>query len=164
MSKNGNLLLNVPLRGSGTPDGDEVLLLDALTAWMAVHGEGIHATRPWKIFGEGPSLAITAPTGLVSEGRLSFTAQDIRFTQSKDGRTIYAFFLGWPPGGQLLIKSLAKANGKPDPLEKSIASVTLLGSAEKIVWTRDDAGLHATLPATAPAANAGTGALKLVFE
>ncbi len=162
VSKNGNLLLNVPLRGSGIPDPDEVRLLDALTAWMTVHGEGIYATRPWKIFGEGPSLTAPAPDDLLAEARLSFTAQDIRFTQTKDGRVLYAFLLGWPQDGRLSIKSLAKADGKTDPLEKQLAGISLLGSAEKITWTRDATGLHLILPAVAP--NDSACALKLTLE
>jgi alpha-L-fucosidase len=162
VSKNGNLLLDVPLRASGIPDPDEVRLLDALTAWMTVHGEGIYATRPWKIFGEGPSLVQPAPDGLLAEAKLAFTAQDIRFTQTKDGRTLYAFLLGWPKDGKLTIHSLAKTNGQPDELGQHLASLTLLGSPEKIAWTRDASGLHVLLPATAP--NDSACALKLVLE
>jgi alpha-L-fucosidase len=162
VSKNGNLLLNVPLRGSGIPDPDEVRLLDQLTAWMAVHGEGIHATRPWKIFGEGPSLTASAPDGLLVETKLAFNSQDIRFTQTKDGGTLYAFLLAWPKDGQITIKSLAQSSGQPNPLEKKIGMLTLLGSAEKISWTRDATGLHVALPASAPNENAC--ALKLTLE
>ena len=168
VSKNGGLLFDVPLRGNGSLDADETRALEELAAWTAVHGEGIFATRPWKIFGEGPSLdaPLTRPgagipetaVGLVAENRVSYGAQDIRFTQAKDGGTLYAFFLGRPADGRLLVKALAK----PGALEKRIANVSLLGSPEKIAWTQDVAGLRVTLPAALP--NDFACALKLTLE
>ena len=60
VSKNGNLMLNIPLRGDGSPDEHELEFLAGLTAWMDVNSEGIYATRPWKIYGEGPSTTARA--------------------------------------------------------------------------------------------------------
>ena len=47
-------MLNFPLPNSGMPDAEELKILEEITQWMAVNSEGIYATRPWKIFGEGP--------------------------------------------------------------------------------------------------------------
>ena len=55
VSKNGNLLLNFPLPNSGKLDPDEMKTLDGFTQWMSINSEGIYSTRPWKIYGEGPS-------------------------------------------------------------------------------------------------------------
>ncbi len=162
VSKNGNLLLNVPLRGSGIPDASEVRILDGLTDWMGIHGEGIYSTRPWKIFGEGPASTRPALDGSVPEGRLTFTAQDFRFTQSKDGHTLYAFFFGWPPGGRLTVKSFARTGAAGDLLAQRIGSLTLLGSSAAIPWTQDATGLQVTLPVAAP--NNFACALKLTLE
>lgn len=168
VSKNGSLLLNVPLRANGSLDADETRALEELAAWTATHGEGIYGTRPWRVFGEGPSL--TAPqtrpgagipetaVGLIAENQVGYGAQDFRFTQTKDGRTLYAFFLGRPADGKLLIKSLAKTAASGP----AIATVSLLGSTEKITWTQDAAGLRATLPTTLP--NDFACALKLTLE
>ncbi len=60
VSRNGNLLLNFPLPGSGALDAEELKVLEEITEWMAVNSEGIYATRPWKIFGEGPGIRKTA--------------------------------------------------------------------------------------------------------
>ncbi len=54
VSKNGNLLLSIPVRGDGTIDEDEVEFLEGMAKWMAVNGEAIFGTRPWRVFGEGP--------------------------------------------------------------------------------------------------------------
>ncbi len=151
VSKNGNLMLSVPLNRDGVPDSDELAFLEKMTAWMDIHKEGIFATRPWKIYGEGPSTAQQEKGhfgGLKDTGSTPFTPEDIRFTTSKDGGTLYAFFLAWPKDGKLTIKSLAEGGTAPALLDKKIASLSLLGSTEKITWTQDADGLHATLPAT----------------
>ena len=55
VSRNANLLLNVPLPSSGVPDAEELKIVDEITRWMAVNSEGIYSTRPWEIFGDGPA-------------------------------------------------------------------------------------------------------------
>ena len=57
VSKNGNLMLSVPFQRDGTPDSDEIKIVSEIGAWLKVNGEAIYATRPWKIYGEGPSTA-----------------------------------------------------------------------------------------------------------
>jgi len=96
VSRNGNLLLNFPLPGSGELDSEEQKVLSGITDWMHINSEGIYATRPWKIFGEGPST-MPAPQrpdrpGFNERGRKPLTAQDVRFTQK--GQTLYAFVMG----------------------------------------------------------------------
>ena len=55
-------------------------------------GESIYATRAWSAYGEGPTQM---GGGSFSTPRAG-TAQDIRFTRSKDNRVLYATVLGWP--------------------------------------------------------------------
>ena len=138
VSKNGNLLLNLPLRPEGTLDEQEEKILADLAAWMPVNSEAIFGTRPWKVFGEGPSNATNS--GSFNEGKLRYTAQDIRFTTK--GEKLYAILLGWPAAGQVTIKSLAEHS--PNWAGK-IGEVKLLGSPEKLLWTREADGLHITL-------------------
>src|SRR5215510_5657520 len=78
VSKNGNLLLNIPLPGHGRPDADAFAFLDKFGAWMALNGEGIYSTRPWKVFGEGPTKA--AAGSLYRGPGAQFASDDIRFT------------------------------------------------------------------------------------
>ena len=65
VSKNGNLMLSVPVRGDGTIDEREVAFLEGMAAWMKTNGEGIFGSRPWKVYGEGPSTVETARSGPV---------------------------------------------------------------------------------------------------
>jgi alpha-L-fucosidase len=138
VSKNGNLLLSIPLRGDGTIDADEVAFLEGLAKWMDVNGEGIFATRPWKVFGEGPARS---GGGMFSEGRTNYTAQDIRFTQKGD--TLYAFLLAWPSDPRAVIKSLG-TNAKL--LEKPIKEITMLGSKQKLKWSQTGEALTIDIP------------------
>src|SRR5664279_3124631 len=80
VSKNGNLLLNIPVRGDGTIDNDERKVVAGITDWMKINDEAIYSTRPWKIFGEGPAIEDVAPLKAqgFNEGKgKPFTAEDI---------------------------------------------------------------------------------------
>jgi alpha-L-fucosidase len=144
VSKNGNLLLSIPLRGDGTIDEDEIRLLDDLAAWMRVNGEAIYGTRPFAVHGEGaPDVQ---GTGNFNEGRArAYTAKDIRFTVK--GEVLYAIALGWPEDGRLTIATLAE--GRPE-YPGRIGRVELLGSPGALRFTRDAAGLAVTLPEQRP--------------
>ena len=146
VSKNGNLLLNIPVRGDGTIDDKEETVLQGIGAWMDENKECIFGTRPWKVFGEGP--ASEGPVGKVgnfTEGKgKPFTAEDVRFT-TKDG-TLYAIVLGVPKQ-DLRIKSLGAA---AKLLDKPISGIVLLGSAEKVQWSRTDEALTIKTPGNVP--------------
>ena len=146
VSKNGNLMLSVPLQRDGQPDADEIKIVSDIGAWLKVNGEAIYATRPWSIYGEGPSTVTPEKGQLDSQHDVSnkpFTTEDIRFTQSKDGKRLYAIVLEIPKEGQVSVKSLA-ANSVNWP--KKIGSVRLAGTNRKLKFTRDENGLHVTLP------------------
>ena len=108
VSKNGNMLLSVPLRADGTFDEKEEVILNEFGDWMAVNKESIIDTRPWKIFGEGPianaDIKINAQ-GFNEGAYTKATANEIRFNQTK--KHLYATALSWPADKQVVIKSLA---------------------------------------------------------
>ena len=146
VSKNGNLMLSVPLQRDGQPDADEIEIVSQIGAWLKVNGEAIYATRPWKIFGEGPSTVAAEKgqfDGQTDMQKKPFTTEDIRFTQSKDGKTLYAIVLAFPTDGKVAINSLAK-NSQYWP--GKIGSVRMLGASDKLTFTRDENGLHVVLP------------------
>ena len=142
VSKNGNLLLNFPLPNSGQLDFEEMEVLEGITEWMQINSEGIYATRPWKIYGEGPSTKVKIVTGNFNEDKQKdLTAEDIRYTSK--GSTIYAFVLGWPEN-----EAVAPALGLASPQQPGkILKVELLGHTGNLIWKQDDTALKIQMPA-----------------
>jgi alpha-L-fucosidase len=141
VSKNGNLLLNFPLPNSGELDPDELVVLDGITRWMAVNSEGIHGSRPWKIYGTGPATLMQVDqSGFNEDKQPDLTAEDVRFTVK--GKTLYAFVMGIPVK-EFLIQPLA-LNSPQQP--GKILDVKLLGYREKLQWKQDKKGLKIKIP------------------
>ena len=126
VSKNGNLLLNVPPRADGTFEDETIRILQEIGKWNRQNGEAIFNTRPWVRFGEG----------------------DARFTRSQDGKTLYVLFLTWPEQGQITLKSLASSE---NVIDGKIQTVTVLENGEAAAYQRDPQGLHLNLEGPASA-------------
>ena len=156
VSQNGNLLLNFPLPNSGQLDSDELEVLAGITGWMKVNSEGIYGTRPWKIYGGGPSTEAEKPGGGFNENkRQPLTAEDVRFTTK--GNTLYAFIMGWPEK-----KAVVQALGTATPQSPGkIVNVELLGHQGRLVWAQEATGLRVQLPGQKPSDYAIT--LKVTF-
>jgi alpha-L-fucosidase len=144
VSKNGNLCLNIPLKGDGTIDSDEREILTQLAAWMPGNDEAIFGTRPFRIYGEGPPDPVS--TGNFNEGRgRPYTSEDMRFTV-KDG-ALYVIALGWPGDGKLRIKTLAKNSiYMPGPVSK----VEMLNPRQTLHFERTPEALVVSVPGQAP--------------
>jgi alpha-L-fucosidase len=142
VSKNGNLMLNIPLPASGMPDPDELAVLDGITKWMAVNSEGIHGTRPWKQFGEGAMEAAASGGGqsFNESKRRELTDSDVRFVTK--GSSLFAYFMGWPVGGSVKIRALGSASG-------NIEGVELLGRG-KVEFAQEVDGLKVVLTGEKP--------------
>jgi len=133
VSRGGNLLLNV----GPTADGRiPVIMQDRLLAigrWLKVNGEAIYKTKKWIVDGEGPTPRekSIAQAHSASEA-VSFTSKDIRFTQSKDEKTVYAIALGLPQNKIVLhsVKVNKKENG----------SIKLLGFNEDLKYSVSNRG------------------------
>jgi alpha-L-fucosidase len=143
VSKNGNLLLNVVQTPEGDLEPDMLKILDEIGIWTAANGEGIYGSRPWKIYGEKPADKPVKKLGRFDEN-YGYSSKDIRFTTK--GSTLYAFCLG-KPEENIMIKSLAKTS---KPATNAIASVSMVGSNEKINWKQTSEGLIITKPAKMP--------------
>ncbi|GAO42353.1 alpha-L-fucosidase [Flavihumibacter petaseus] len=131
VSKNGNLLLNIPVRGDGSIDEKEVKILEDITAWMDVNKESIFDTHPWRVYGEGPVAAAVNPLSGpgFNEGKVKFSEKDIRFNQK--GNILYATVLGIP-SGDIQIKSLGKNSGG-----LKIRRIAMLGNKEALSWKQE---------------------------
>jgi alpha-L-fucosidase len=143
VSKNGSLLLNIGPKPDGTIPEPEERMLRQIGAWLARNGEAIYGTRPFSVYGEGPTKVVEGP--FADTKRQAFTAEDVRFTTRGD--VLYAIVLAWPEDGKVTIHSLGRGQTH---LSGEIRTVELLGSEGPLEWTRDEAGLHVTLPKAAP--------------
>ena len=145
-SKNGALLLNIGPRPDGTiPEPEEQMLLQ-VGDWLNLNGEAIYDTRPWKVYGEGPTQV---ESGMFTDTkRAPFTSRDVRFTTHGD--TLYATVLAWPAEPltlQSLGMNLRLYTGE-------VGDVQLLGAPGAVTWSRDADGLHVTFPAQKPCEHA----------
>jgi alpha-L-fucosidase len=115
VSKGGNYLLNIGPGPDGELDPNAYQRLKEIGSWMKLNGEAIYGTRMSKAFGEG---------------------DNIRFTQSKDGKTQYIFLFNFPEEKVTLSKiSLSKK-----------AKLQLLGSKKKIDWKKTSGGVELKIP------------------
>ncbi len=153
VSKNGNLMLNIPVRGDGSIDEQERRIVEEISTWMNVNSESIYGTRPWTVFGEGPAIKDAAPLSAqgFNEGKgKPFTAEDIRFTVK--GNILYAFLLGWPGENEARIESLGYMSKLTNG--KKIGKVSLLGYKGELVWEQLAGSLGVKMPLTAPCEHA----------
>ena len=142
VSKNGNLMLNITQHADGTIQDYAYKFLEEMGQWMDINSEAIHETRPWEIFGEGPTNVVNGEQN--KSQRLNYTSEDIRFTTR--GNSLYAILLGWP-GKEVTIKSLPK--GKVLWFGK-IKKIQMLGTQASLKWVQNEKGITVQLPATPP--------------
>jgi len=141
VSKNGNFLLNVGPRPDGTiPDEVQRVLLD-VGSWLDVNGEAIYGTRPWQIYGEGPTRAVAG--AFHDTETANYTSEDFRFTTK--GNVLYAIGLAWPTNSEAVIHSLAQRVGT-----EPVLKIALLGADTNLQFRQQDDGLHVQLPIQAP--------------
>jgi alpha-L-fucosidase len=144
VSKNGNLLLSVPVRGNGSIDADERAIVEEVGEWMRRNSESIYGTRPWKIFGEGPSLENAVPLSAqgFNEGKARpFEATDIRFVTKGD--VLYATVMKWPENGKVRIASLG---GDSSLAAVEIMKVELVSGSRELAFERSSGALEVVLP------------------
>jgi len=144
VSKNGNLLLSIPVRGDGTIDDKEIAILEGIAAWMDINKESIFDTRPWKIYGEGPTADSNNPIQAqgFNEGKVKWSEKDIRFNQKGD--VLYATVLGVPTE-DVEIKALGKDSGV-----SKIKRIEILGSSENLKWKQNNDALVIGKPKATP--------------
>ncbi len=144
VSKNGNLLLNIPVRGDGSIDELEREIVENIGSWMRMNSESIYGTRPWTVFGEGPAqenaAALTAQGFNEGKGK-PFTSEDVRFVTKGD--MLYATVMGWPESGKAVIKSLSEGNAY---YPGKINRVELVSIGQSLSYERTAEGLIVHFP------------------
>ena len=145
ISKNGNLLLNISPKADGTIPEEQKDILLSFGTWLKKYGEAVYATRAWEKYGEGPTKMGGAHgvMGAPAEG----TAEDVRYTRSKDYSTLYAILLGWEKDEkEVILKSLSSERINCGNL-KSVELIN--GEAGKylpLTFKQDSHGLKINLP------------------
>lgn len=117
VSKGGNYLLNIAPGPDGELDSTAYLRLKETGQWMKINGEAIYNTRMFSVFNEG---------------------ENIRFTQSKDGKTKYVFLFAFPINKIALTKIAVNKNDK----------VQLLGSNKSLVWKQTTGAVEIIIPSS----------------
>jgi alpha-L-fucosidase len=117
VSKGGNYLLNIGPAPDGTFDDSAYSRLKEIGKWMKANGEAIYGTRIHTVFGEG---------------------SNIRYTASKDGKTLFVFFYEQP----VEKVSLSKLS-----LDKD-TRVTMLGSKQSLKWKQGEGSIDIAIPAS----------------
>ncbi len=151
VSKNGNLLLNIPVRGDGSIDELERKVVEDIGLWMNVNSESIYGTRPWKIFGEGPaqeSAAALSAQGFNEGKGKPFTSEDIRFATKVN--VLFATSMGWPENGKVIIKSLSEGNTN---YQQNINKIELVSTGQELKFDRTKEGLIVYLSGAIPNSN-----------
>lgn len=159
VSKNGTMVLNIAPMADGTIPSGQQTILRGFGDHLRRFGESVYATRAWAAYGEGPTQMGGGSFTTPREG----TAQDIRFTRSKDNTVLYATVLGWP-GSTLTITTLSSNRISLS----NLASVRLLGSTagsfiDLPTRGQDGSGLHITMPSAGAPFSALAYVVKLTF-
>lgn len=138
ISKNGNLLLSVPIRADGSIDEKEEAILDDLALWFSANSEAIYCTRPWEFYmDEGPEVD-SRECGHVAEHCCSVlqecdmedgfnTNANVRYVQ-KDG-ILYAHV--WDYGKKLCLGKLASGGSVGDRMNVASDRKCDLGEADE---------------------------------
>ncbi|MDW7692447.1 alpha-L-fucosidase [Flammeovirgaceae bacterium SG7u.111] len=157
VAKNGLMLLNVPPNPDGSIPEEMVYLLTEMGAWLDVNGDAIYKTRPWTVFGEGPTRLPEGGHKVEEKIKIAYTNTDIRYTKKSD-KEFYAIVMD-KPEGEIVMKTLSTDIGA---LNSKIMNISLLGSEEKIEWERDARGLVIKAPKSYPTDYAHS--FKIVLE
>jgi alpha-L-fucosidase len=146
VSKGGNLLLNISPMANGIIPQAQQDILSTMGSFLNLSGTAVYATRPWKVYGEGPTK-MGSSTGQAM-APVEGTSSDVRYTVSKDGNTLYAIFMGWP-ARQFTMASVT-SSAFPVGTGKVYLFGSTPGTGTALTFTQDGSGLHVTFPSAAP--------------
>jgi alpha-L-fucosidase len=121
VAKNGNLLLNVGPTREGVIHPREASRLEALGRWLAVNGDAVYGTRPWK-----------RAEGATREGI------GVRFTAR--GERVFAILFATPPAGELHLLDLRARTDAVELLGHGRLAARQDGADLVVMWPPGVAG------------------------
>lgn len=128
-SKRGVVLLNISPKADGSIPDEQINVLTAIGKWIEKHQEAIYETRAYSIFGYGEAAFEKGHFGGQS-ATIPYNQNDIRFTLSKDKKSLYVFALGLPaPDSDLEIRNVDT---------DQIKGVSIVGSGVELEWSQSD--------------------------
>jgi alpha-L-fucosidase len=150
IARGGGLLLNLSPLPDGTLNEPQIKVLKEIGDFVNPNGEAIFNTRPWKVHAEGNYEKLrTSRTNTKMNRTNTFwrfnnmDGTDIRYTRSKDLKTLYAFVLAYPEDGKVILKSLNKTESKAFG---GIKNITLVANGRRLDYTVSPDGMTISLP------------------
>ncbi len=134
-SKNGVVLLNVSPMADGTINQEQQDVLGQIGQWLDTYGEAVYGTVPFYTYGFGPARAADGAHGGQS-AKVEYGVSDIRFTTSKDQKSLYVFLLGKPEAGEEI--NLKKLNSIGYGPATAVKRVVELGSGTEVAWVQEE--------------------------
>ncbi|RED95995.1 alpha-L-fucosidase [Marinoscillum furvescens] len=162
VSKNGVMLLSAGPMADGTMPAEQVAAMEAIGVWMNRYGEAIYGTRPFIVYGEGPTQIRKRPNdnwnefGALKGGLDELNAKDVRYTRK--GNIVYAIQLGWDEEEPNRLLTALK------PTTLKVNQVTVLGIDEKIEWKQTKKGLKVRQPQQQPVAGDAALVYRIVLK
>ncbi|MFI3321266.1 MAG: alpha-L-fucosidase [Rikenellaceae bacterium] len=141
-SKNGVVLLNISPMANGTIPDAQRTVLTSIGEWLSKYGEAVYNTIPFDIHGYGSAAAKDNHHG-GQTANVQYTSKDVRFTCSKDNKSMYMFFLGKPEPGRLEISQLGSHRY---PTRGKVKRVTLLGTDTEAKFEVTTNNAYITIP------------------
>ncbi|MCJ8209827.1 alpha-L-fucosidase [Mucilaginibacter sp. RS28] len=120
VSRGGNLLMNIGPGPDGDWDTEAYKRLQGIGEWIKINGESIYGSKAIAPYSDGNTY----------------------FTQSKNGKAVYAFVLGDGEKVSLPSSLTVKLNNT-----KGLKAARLLGSNQKLKWKTSENGVLITIPA-----------------
>jgi alpha-L-fucosidase len=114
VAKGGSFMVCIGPDDNGKFHPTAVKQIEDVGKWLKINGNGIYETRPRDIWKE----------------------DNLKFTRSKDHKTVYAFTEKFPEK-ELIVKSVTP---------KTDSKIYLLGYNKPLQWTTTDQGITITIP------------------
>jgi alpha-L-fucosidase len=125
-SKKGIVLLNISPMANGIINTEQRNILAAIGKWIDKHKDAVYETRAYSTYGYGEAAFEQGHFGGQS-ATIDYNKNDIRFTVSKDNKSLFVYSLGLPtPNAPLEIRT---------DIKQKVKRVSVVGSNAELKWS-----------------------------